>query len=87
MMVVRVDRAVLTALTERWWDTTNTFHFRFREMTVTLIDFTAITGLRVGGEPIPYDSSIELDDVALEWFLGQVPRHSGRVAQYGQFRK
>ncbi|KAI8550394.1 hypothetical protein RHMOL_Rhmol06G0102800 [Rhododendron molle] len=87
MTAVRVDRAVLTALTERWWDTTNTFHFRFGEMTVTPLDFTAITGLRVGGEPIPYDPSIDLDDTALEWFLGRVPRHCGGVGKYGQFTK
>ncbi|KAI8568324.1 hypothetical protein RHMOL_Rhmol02G0189600 [Rhododendron molle] len=78
---------LMTALTERWWDTTNTFHFRFGEMTVTPLDFAAITGLRVGGEPIPYDPSIDLDDMALEWFLGRVPRHSGGVAEYGQFKK
>jgi Plant mobile domain len=83
--VVRVDRAVLTALTERWWDTTNTFHFRFGEMTITPLDFAAITGLRVGGDPIPYDSSLVFDDTALRWFLGRVPRHSGGMATYGQF--
>ncbi|KAI8530379.1 hypothetical protein RHMOL_Rhmol11G0053600 [Rhododendron molle] len=77
----------MTALAERWWDTTNTFHLRFGEMTVTPLDFAAITGLRVGGELIPYDPSIVLDDVALRWFLGRVPRHSGGVAEYGQFTK
>ncbi|KAI8572049.1 hypothetical protein RHMOL_Rhmol01G0168100 [Rhododendron molle] len=77
--------AVMTALAERWWDTTNTFHFRFGEMTVTPLDFAAITELRVGGEPIPFNPSIDLDDTALGWFLGRVPRHSGGVAEYGQF--
>ena len=85
LTVVRVDRAVLTALAERWWDTTNTFHFQFEEMTVTPLDFAAITGLRVGGEPIPYDASLVLDDSALLWFLGRVPRQSGGMAAYGQF--
>ncbi|KAI8559656.1 hypothetical protein RHMOL_Rhmol04G0190200 [Rhododendron molle] len=79
---VRVDRAVLTALTERRWDTTNTFHLRFREMTVTPLDFAAITGLRVGGEPIPYDQSLVLEDEALRWFLGRVPRHSGGASLF-----
>ncbi|XP_058211643.1 protein MAIN-LIKE 2-like [Rhododendron vialii] len=54
-------------------------------MTVTPLDFEAITGLRVGGDPIPYDSSLVLDDAALRWFLGRVPRHSGGMAAYGQF--
>ncbi|XP_058217451.1 protein MAINTENANCE OF MERISTEMS-like [Rhododendron vialii] len=85
LTVVRVDRVVLTALAERWWDTTNTFHFWFGEMTVTPLDFAAITGLRVGGDPIPYDSSLVLDDAALRWFLGRVPCHSGGMAAYGQF--
>ncbi|KAI8560016.1 hypothetical protein RHMOL_Rhmol04G0221900 [Rhododendron molle] len=85
LTMVRIDRAVLTALTERWWDTTNTFHFWFGEMSNTPLDFAAITGLRVRGDPIPYDLSIVLDDAALRWFLGQVPRHSGGVAEYGQF--
>ncbi|KAI8542707.1 hypothetical protein RHMOL_Rhmol08G0159900 [Rhododendron molle] len=67
LTAVRVDRAVMTALAERWWDTTNMFHFHFGEMTVTPLDFAAITGLRVGGEPIPFDPSIDLDDIALGW--------------------
>ncbi|KAI8572033.1 hypothetical protein RHMOL_Rhmol01G0167600 [Rhododendron molle] len=46
------------------------------------LDFAAITGLRVGGEPIPYDPSIDVDDAALRWFLGRVPRHSRVRAVY-----
>ena len=45
---------VLKALAERWWATTNTFHFSFGEMTVTPLDFSMLTGLRCGGSPIPY---------------------------------
>ncbi|GMP81949.1 hypothetical protein CsSME_00036471 [Camellia sinensis var. sinensis] len=34
---------------ERWWDTTNSFHFSStREMTLTPYDFSMLTGLRVG---------------------------------------
>ncbi|XP_058185756.1 protein MAIN-LIKE 2-like [Rhododendron vialii] len=54
-------------------------------MTVAPLDFATITGLRVGGDPIPYDSSLVLDDAALRWFLGRMPRHSGGMAAYGQF--
>ncbi|KAI8542864.1 hypothetical protein RHMOL_Rhmol08G0173100 [Rhododendron molle] len=54
----RIDHAVLVALAERWRDTTNTFHLPIGEMTVTPADFATITGLRVGGEPIPFDSGI-----------------------------
>ena len=34
-------------LVERWWDTNNTFHFLFGEMTP--LDFSMITGLEFGG--------------------------------------
>jgi hypothetical protein len=66
----RNDHAVVVALAERWRDTTNTFHLPPGEMTVTPSDFAAITGLRVGGEPIPFDSGIHGDSAALAWFLG-----------------
>lgn len=34
---------LIRALVEWWWDITNIFHFRFREMTLTSTDFTMIT--------------------------------------------
>ncbi|KAI8560438.1 hypothetical protein RHMOL_Rhmol04G0255200 [Rhododendron molle] len=83
----RIDHAVLVALAERSRDTTNTFHLPPGEMTVTPADFTAITGLRVGGEPIPFDSGIQNDQVALEWFLGDAPKIEEGMAKYEQFTK
>ncbi|KAI8563542.1 hypothetical protein RHMOL_Rhmol03G0118200 [Rhododendron molle] len=71
---VRNDHAVHVALAERWRDTSNTFHLPPGEMTLTPSDFAAITGLRVGGEPIPFDSGIHADPAALEWFLGEMPQ-------------
>ncbi|KAH7858103.1 hypothetical protein Vadar_020029 [Vaccinium darrowii] len=71
LTVTRTDRKLIRALVERWWDTTNTFHFRFGEMTITPLNFAAITGLRVGGEPIPFDSELYLDPVAVEHYLGR----------------
>ncbi|KAI8559954.1 hypothetical protein RHMOL_Rhmol04G0216800 [Rhododendron molle] len=56
-------------------------------MTVTLADFVAITGLRVRGEPIPFDSGIQNDQVALEWFLGDAPKIEEGMAKYEQFTK
>ncbi|KAI8574623.1 hypothetical protein RHMOL_Rhmol01G0368500 [Rhododendron molle] len=82
---VRNEHAVLVALTERWRDTTNTFHLPPGEMTVTPTDFAAITGLRVRGDPIPFDSGIQEDPVALRWFLGDVPRIERGAARYAQF--
>ncbi|XP_058216837.1 protein MAINTENANCE OF MERISTEMS-like [Rhododendron vialii] len=83
----RNDHAVLVALAERWRDTTNSFHLLPGEMTVTPADFTAITGLRVGGEPIPFDLGIHEDPVALEWFFGEAPKIEEGMARYGQFTK
>ncbi|KAI8549169.1 hypothetical protein RHMOL_Rhmol06G0005500 [Rhododendron molle] len=82
---VRNDHAVLVALAERWRDTSNTFHLPPGEMKVMPSDFAAITGLRVGGEPIPFDSGIHADPAALEWFLGEVPQVERGAARYAQF--
>ncbi|GMP46176.1 hypothetical protein CsSME_00014435 [Camellia sinensis var. sinensis] len=50
---------LLGALVERWWDTTNSFHFSTTgDMAVTLYDFAMLTGLEVGGRSIPYDSDM-----------------------------
>ncbi|KAI8568132.1 hypothetical protein RHMOL_Rhmol02G0173600 [Rhododendron molle] len=51
-------------------------------MTMTPVDFVAIIRLRVGGEPSPFDSGIQNDRVALEWFLGEVTRIEEGMARY-----
>ncbi|KAI8524807.1 hypothetical protein RHMOL_Rhmol13G0178500 [Rhododendron molle] len=81
------DHAVLVALAERWRDTTNTFHLPLEEMTVTPTNFATITGLRVEGEPIPFDSGIQNDRAALEWFLGDVPKIEEGMVRYKQFTR
>ncbi|KAL7207329.1 hypothetical protein ACSBR1_029314 [Camellia fascicularis] len=48
--------ALLGSLVEWWWDTTNSFHFSStEEMEMTPYNFSMITGLRAGGDPIPFD--------------------------------
>ncbi|GMP23801.1 hypothetical protein CsSME_00001271 [Camellia sinensis var. sinensis] len=55
-----VSRPLLGALVERWWDTTNSFHFSTaREMTMTPYDFSMLIGIGVGGHSIPYDMDID----------------------------
>ncbi|KAI8568954.1 hypothetical protein RHMOL_Rhmol02G0240900 [Rhododendron molle] len=81
----RNDHAVLVVLAERWRDTTNTFHLPVGEMIVTPADFAAITWLRGGGEPILFDSGIQNDRAALEWFLGEAPKIEEGMARYEQF--
>ncbi|GMP54659.1 hypothetical protein CsSME_00019746 [Camellia sinensis var. sinensis] len=51
--------SLLGALVERWWDTTDSFHFSITgEMTITPFDFSMLTGIEVGGHPIPYDTDM-----------------------------
>ncbi|KAL7257998.1 hypothetical protein ACSBR1_004176 [Camellia fascicularis] len=40
------SRLLLGALVEKWWDTTNSFHFSTAgEMTMTPYDFSMLTGI------------------------------------------
>ncbi|KAL7249858.1 hypothetical protein ACSBR1_011940 [Camellia fascicularis] len=48
------NQPLLEALVERWWDTTNSFHFSAAgEMMMTPYDFSMLTGVGVGSYPIP----------------------------------
>ena len=49
---MRLDRSLLTALIERWWSETSTFHLREGEMIVTLQDVVVLLGLRIDGPPV-----------------------------------
>ena len=55
------DRTQIHALAERWWDSKNTFHFPFGEVTMTPLDFHVITGLPVDGDPISLDENLYID--------------------------
>ncbi|KAF5196723.1 hypothetical protein FRX31_013690 [Thalictrum thalictroides] len=60
---IRMDWQLLFALLERWWLTTHTFHLPLGELGLTPLDFTMITGLRVGsGEIVPYFSPYDVDE-------------------------
>ncbi len=80
LWVEQRDRQALLALTELWWDTTNTFHFSFGEMTLTPTDFTVITGLRLGGRRLSYYENAHGDPHYLLEQLGtMVPVQRGGV--------
>ncbi len=65
------DRHLIRALSHFWWDTTHTFHFpSIGEMTMTPVDFAAITGLRCSGDPIPIDMEICADASRLQLLVG-----------------
>ncbi|GMP57280.1 hypothetical protein CsSME_00021430 [Camellia sinensis var. sinensis] len=53
------SRTLMGALVERWWDTTNSFHFSATgDMTMTPFDFAMLTCLDVAGRPVPYDEDM-----------------------------
>lgn len=65
------DIALINCLAEKWWDTTHTFCFeKLGELTMTPADFTAITGLRVGGKVVQFDKYIHNNIEALVRYLG-----------------
>ena len=49
-------KELLSALAERWWPTTDTFHFGWGEMTMTPEDFSAIFGIPFGVRPLEFYS-------------------------------
>ena len=64
----------MAALVERWWDTTNSFHFSATgDMTMTPFDFAVLTGLDVGGWSIPYDEDMGEWEAAWMYLLGARP--------------
>ncbi|KAF5932472.1 hypothetical protein HYC85_028643 [Camellia sinensis] len=67
-------RPLLAALAERWWDTTDSFHFSVAgDMTMTPYDFSMLTGIGVGGDPIPFDTDMDEWDAAQLYLLGTQP--------------
>ncbi|KAL7250488.1 hypothetical protein ACSBR1_012491 [Camellia fascicularis] len=57
LIQMRAEPLLYGALVERWWDTTDSFHFSsIGELTLTPYDFSMLTGLRVGvGSTISFD--------------------------------
>ncbi|KAL7176593.1 hypothetical protein ACSBR2_030015 [Camellia fascicularis] len=74
LMRVTASRPLLGALVERWWDTTNSFHFSTaEEMTMTPLEFAMIAGLGVGGDLIPLDPDMGEWVAAWDALLGARP--------------
>ena len=73
---------MLRALAERWWATTNTFHFGFGEMAVTPLDFSMLTGLRCGGGPIPWYRDLQRTPEVLSYYLGMPASESSMLPGY-----
>ena len=63
---------MLLALSERFWDTTCTFHFSsIGEVMLTPYDFSTITGLKLGGQRIEVNDSIS--SMEIRGLLGMMP--------------
>jgi hypothetical protein len=58
------DIRLITALIERWRPETNSFHFPFGELTITLEDVYMILGLPVHGRPLTH---AELEEPKKYW--------------------
>lgn len=70
---LQADRSIFGTLVERWWDTTNSFHFwSAKDMTVTSYDFSIVTGLSVGGDLIPFNLDLSRWPTAQMFLLGVV---------------
>ncbi|KAL7161749.1 hypothetical protein ACSBR2_042261 [Camellia fascicularis] len=80
---------LLGALVERWWDTTNSFHFSTAgEMTMTPYDFSMLTGIGVGGHAIPYDMDIGEWEAIWIYLLGaRPPLFQPGMVRYSWFAK
>ncbi|KAL8527662.1 hypothetical protein ACS0TY_005493 [Phlomoides rotata] len=59
-----IDSHLITALVEKWWPDTHTFHFSVGEATVALQGVAIIWGLHIDGEPLTID---EHKKTAQEW--------------------
>ena len=62
----------LWALLERWWDTTNTFHMAWGEITITPLEFAMITGLPFSERNVTFDSELTWRSAAARDLLGPV---------------
>ncbi|CAN1127019.1 Protein MAIN-LIKE 2 [Linum perenne] len=66
-------KELVTALIERWWPETNTFHLIPGEATITLEDVEVLTGLPIDGVPVTVAVDRRDPGVVCEELLGARP--------------
>ena len=62
-------KEIITALVERWRPETNTFHFPKAEYTITLEDVHLITGLKVTGNALAMNSTVDQLETCHKWLV------------------
>ncbi|XP_056682639.1 protein MAINTENANCE OF MERISTEMS [Spinacia oleracea] len=62
----------LQALLERWWDTTNTFHMIWGEITITPFEFAMITGLPFSEREVTFDPKLTWHPDGVSDLIGPV---------------
>ena len=64
--------AVVRSLVEFFWDSTNTFHFPWGEMTITPADFAVISGLPITPLRVEIDDDLRVSHPMVERMLGPI---------------
>lgn len=69
---IQVDKELLMALMERWYERTNLFHLSTREITIVLKDVHRILWVLMKGIPILFNEGMTYDQCrpSTNWFIG-----------------
>ena len=78
-----IDHGLITALVERWWPETHTFHMPHGEVTIRLQDVEVLLGLPIDREAIIGSTQKEWENVCWD-FLGFRPINDERKQLNGQ---
>ncbi|XP_056692787.1 protein MAINTENANCE OF MERISTEMS-like [Spinacia oleracea] len=85
---LNISLSFLRSFMRWWWNTTNTFHFPWGEMTITPEDYTALTGLTFTAIPVRLRSGGPLPTVAEgtrlmgSWLGRRFPSYQARGIPY-----
>ncbi|KAK1258896.1 hypothetical protein QJS04_geneDACA023450 [Acorus gramineus] len=85
---IRLDRVLITALVERWWPKTCTFHLRNGEMTITLQDVSILLGLLIEDRAVT--GRFEDPGHLCQQLLGRIPPNNqmrGGAIEMGWLRQ
>lgn len=86
------DQCIVTAMIERWWDTTHTFQLPYVEISFTPLDFAMLSGIPIGqGQPIqnlPVQQYTNFENTINEFFPGiHIQKFSGAGIPVSDLKK